>query len=63
MDLISPSKDTSWQTGLKKKTQQSATYRRFINRNKHWLKSERLEEDLPNQWPPKTGRGSNTYFR
>jgi hypothetical protein len=24
---------------------------------------ERLEEDLPSQWPPKTGRGSNTYLR
>jgi exonuclease III len=24
---------------------------------------ERLEEDLPSQWPLKTGRGSNTYLR
>jgi hypothetical protein len=23
---------------------------------------KRLEEDLPSQWPPKTGRGSNTYL-
>jgi hypothetical protein len=33
----------------------------------YWLKealaaSERLEEDLLSQWPPKTGRGSNTYL-
>jgi hypothetical protein len=25
-------------------------------------KGERLEEDLPSQWPPKIGRSSNTYL-
>jgi len=25
-------------------------------------KDERLEEDLPSQWSPKTGRSSNTYL-
>jgi hypothetical protein len=24
---------------------------------------KRLEEDLPSQWLPKTGKGSNTYLR
>jgi hypothetical protein len=28
MDLIPPSKDTVWQTGLKRKIQQSVAYRR-----------------------------------
>jgi hypothetical protein len=28
MDLIPPSKDTIWKTGLKRKIQQSAAYRR-----------------------------------
>jgi hypothetical protein len=28
MDLIPPSKDTVWQTGLKRKIQQSVVYRR-----------------------------------
>jgi hypothetical protein len=28
MGLIPPSKDTDWQTGLKRKIQQSAAYRR-----------------------------------
>jgi hypothetical protein len=32
----------------------------------HWQKQtlaqgERLEEDIPSQWPPKTSRSSNTY--
>jgi hypothetical protein len=38
-DLIPPSKDTIWKTGLKRKIQQSVAYRRHIsiNRNKHWL--------------------------
>jgi exonuclease III len=35
----------------------------LIDRNKHWLKVERLEEDLLSQWPPKTDRSSNTYIR
>jgi hypothetical protein len=31
MDLIPPSKDTIWQTGLKRKIQQSVPYRRPIS--------------------------------
>jgi hypothetical protein len=31
MDLTPPSKDTVWQTGLKRKTQQSVVYRRLIS--------------------------------
>jgi exonuclease III len=30
----------------------------LIDRNKHWLRVK----DLPSQWPPKTGRSSNTYL-
>jgi hypothetical protein len=40
MDLTLPSKDTIWQTGLKRKIQLVA-YRRplyVIDRNKHWLR-------------------------
>jgi hypothetical protein len=54
MDLIPPSKDTVWQTGLKRKIQQSAAYRRPISLTETKLaKGERLEKDLPSQWPPK----------
>jgi hypothetical protein len=31
MDYIPPSKDTNWQTGLKKKIQQSAAYKRLTS--------------------------------
>jgi hypothetical protein len=62
MDSTSPSKDIIWQTGLKRKTQQSVVYRRTISL-KETNTGERLEEELPNQWPPKTGRSSNTYLR
>jgi hypothetical protein len=31
MDLIPPSKDTAWQTGLKRKIQQSVAYTRPIS--------------------------------
>jgi hypothetical protein len=31
MDLIPPSKDTVWKTGLKRKIQQSVVYRRPIS--------------------------------
>jgi hypothetical protein len=31
MDLIPPSKETVWQTGLKRKIQQSVAYRRTIS--------------------------------
>jgi exonuclease III len=53
MDLIPPSKDTTLQTGLKRKIQQSVVYRRPSHHQKQALaEGERLEEDLPNQWPP-----------
>jgi hypothetical protein len=40
MELTPPSKDTNSQTGLKRKIQQSAAYRRphLIDSNKHWLR-------------------------
>jgi hypothetical protein len=39
MDLIPPSKDTVWQTGLKRKIQQSCLQEtHLIERNKHWLR-------------------------
>jgi hypothetical protein len=38
MDLIPPSKDTAWQTELKRKIRQSADQTHLIDRNKHWLK-------------------------
>jgi hypothetical protein len=54
MDLIPSSKDTNWQTGLKRKIQQSAAYRNPSHQQKQALaESERLEEDLLSQWPPK----------
>jgi hypothetical protein len=62
MDLISPSKETNWQTEFKRQIEQSAAYRIPTSLIEKSAESERLEEDLPSQWPPKTGRGSNTYF-
>jgi hypothetical protein len=60
--LKSPIKNTDWQTGLKRKTQQSAAYRRPTSSTEKTLaESERPEEDLPSQWSLKTGRSSNTY--
>jgi hypothetical protein len=40
MDLTPPSKDTIWQTGLKRKIKQSLVYRRIISLtgNKYWLR-------------------------
>jgi hypothetical protein len=38
MDLVAPSKDTVWQTGLKRKIQQSVAYRRPISLTEHWLR-------------------------
>jgi hypothetical protein len=37
MDLIPPSKDTIWQTGLKRKIQQSVVYRRPTSLKKQTL--------------------------
>jgi hypothetical protein len=64
MDSTPPSKDNIWQIGLKRKIQQSVVYRRPISLTEISTGlGERLEEDLPCQWPPKTGRSSNTYLR
>jgi hypothetical protein len=34
-----------------------------LTEKKTQAEDERLEEDLPSQWSPKTGRNSNTYLR
>jgi hypothetical protein len=48
-DLIPPSEDTAWQSGLERKIQQSA-YKRSISSTETTLaEGERLEEDLPSQ--------------
>jgi hypothetical protein len=63
MVSTSPSKETIWQTGIKRKIQQSVVYRRSISLTE--ISSgfgERLEEDLPSQWALKTGRSSNIYL-
>jgi hypothetical protein len=46
MDLIPPSKDTIWQTGFKRKIQQSPALHdtHLINRNKHWLRVKDLKK-------------------
>jgi hypothetical protein len=62
MDLDPPSKDTIWQTGLKRKIQQSVVTGDPSHRQKQTLAEGERLEDLPSQWPPKTDRGSNTYL-
>jgi hypothetical protein len=63
-DLTPSTKDTVWQTGLKRKIQQSVVYRRPISSTETSTSlGVLLEEDLPSQWPWKTGRSSNTYLR
>jgi hypothetical protein len=62
MDLIPPSKDNDWQTGLKRKIQQSAAYRRPTYPQKQALAESESLEDLPSQWPAKIGSGNNTYL-
>jgi hypothetical protein len=62
-DLTPSSKDTFWQTGLKRKTQQPIVYRRSTSLTETSTGlGKRLEEDLPSQWPPKTGESCNTYL-
>jgi hypothetical protein len=62
-DLTPTSKDTIWQTGLKRKIQKSKNRCFPSHRQKQAVaEGKRLEEDLPNQWPSKTGRSSNTYL-
>jgi hypothetical protein len=51
--LNSPIKDTNWETRLKRKVKQSSAYRRPNHPQKQTLaENERLEENLPSQWPP-----------
>jgi hypothetical protein len=53
-DLIPPSKDTIWQTGLKRKIPQSVAYRRPISlRNKHWLRVKGWKRIYQANGPPK----------
>jgi hypothetical protein len=47
-DSTPPSKETNWQTGLKRKIQQSVVYKHCL-RLSGWKK-----EDLPSEWPTKT---------
>jgi hypothetical protein len=57
-DLTPPSKDTIWQTGLKRKIQQSAAYRRSISstKNKHWLKVKGWKKIYQTSGPRKQAR-------
>jgi hypothetical protein len=64
MDLIPLSKHTDWQTGLKGGYNNLLPTGHPPHQQKQTLaESERLEEDLPSQWSPKTGKDSNTYLR
>jgi hypothetical protein len=64
-DLIPPSKDTIQQTGLKRKIQQSAAYRRpmSLTEKKHWLRVKGWKKIYQTSGPQKIGRNNNTYFR
>jgi hypothetical protein len=63
MDVTTPSKDTIWQTGLKGRSSNLLPTGDPSHQQKQALtEDERLEEDLPRQWPLKTRRGSNTYL-
>jgi hypothetical protein len=61
-DLIAPSKDTIWQIGLKKNNNLLPIGDLSHQQKQALADGERLEEDLPSHWSPKTGRGSNTYL-
>jgi hypothetical protein len=64
MDSTPPSKDTTWQTGLKGRSNNLLfTGDPFNWKKQTWAYGERLEEDLPIQWPPRTGKNSNTSLR
>jgi hypothetical protein len=53
MDLFHPRKDTNWQTGLKGRSNNLLSTGDQTHRQKQALaESEKLEEDLPSQWPP-----------
>jgi hypothetical protein len=63
MDTILPSKDTIWQTGLKRKIQQSVVYRRPVSLTEKstglgWKTRRRFIKPMAQ----KTGRSSNTYL-
>jgi hypothetical protein len=65
MDSTPPSKDTIWQTGLKRKLRQSVVYKRLIllteiNTGLGWKAGRRFTKP---KLRPKTGRTSNTYIR
>jgi hypothetical protein len=64
MDLTTPLKDTIWQAGLERKTQQSVAYRRlisFIETSTGWgWKAGRI---FTKSIVPETGRGSKTYLK
>jgi hypothetical protein len=60
---LHPSKDTVWQNGLKKKTQQFVAYRRLISPTEisiclGWKAGRRFTKPMA----PETGRSSNTYL-
>jgi hypothetical protein len=61
--LNSPIKSTVWKSGLKRKTQQFVAYCRPISSIEISItEDERLGENLPSQWPTKTGWSTNTYL-
>jgi hypothetical protein len=61
--LNSPIKDTVWQTELKGRSNNHLLMGDPSHLQKQALIwGERLAEDLPSQWPLKTGRSSNTYI-
>jgi hypothetical protein len=60
--LNSPSEDTAWQTGLKRKTNNVLPIDDPYYQNKQALAESEWLEDLPSQWPLKNGRSSNTYL-
>jgi hypothetical protein len=55
MDLTHSSKDTVWQTGLKRKIH-------LIDRNKHWLRVKGWKKIYQANGPLKQAGVSNTYI-
>jgi hypothetical protein len=53
MNMTLPSKDTVWQTGLKRKIQHSVVYKRLISLTEISTSIGERLEDLPTQWTPK----------
>jgi hypothetical protein len=54
VDSTPSSKNTVWQTGLRSKSQQPVVYKRpNLWTETNTCKGERLEENLPNEWPLK----------